>query len=206
MNLTATKLTNWVASYFTSPSHARALDEHLRKEMGLWELLSRTSPNTLDALYLKVSDVDLDSDGSHLLGDATSKGKTSLGVNSNTVPFVVLPIHWGHGVKLGDFGVIWTEAHTVNGKHFNEAFTAVIAGDFGPAVDDLNPDRHKIGEASLEAFRRLGHERVKDGAVVDNSLETMARIVFFVGSGDGTKKTAAEIDAKVKALLTPFFP
>ena len=198
---TPAALTAHAAGYFVAPSHARALNENLHKEIGLWELLNRGTEK-IDSLYLKVSRVDLDSDASHLPGDATSQGDTTLHVNANTVPFFVLPIHWGHGINIGDYGVMWCDECTVDGEHYAAAWTGLIMGDRGPAADSLNPALRKIGEMSLEATRRMGKERVKpSGRVQDVSFDAPCRVLFWGGSGDGKAKTAAQIDAWVAVKL-----
>ena len=101
--MTTLRLLTIVRGYF--PSRARSIGEHLEKEIGLYTL------GKGKALYLIASDLDVDSDGSRLSGDATSQSETSLydrqgrSLDANAVPFFVLPgIHDGvasNQVKLG---------------------------------------------------------------------------------------------------------
>lgn len=179
--MTSSQLLEIVRGFF--PDRAKSIGEHLAKEIGLYILGDNK------ALYLIASDLDLDSDGSGLGGDATSQSETSLrdahgkSLDANAVPFFVLPGHWGHGAAIGDYGVIFTSTH----------FAYFICGDIGPQT--------KIGEGSLELHRRLGAERVQHGHVVDASLGQMVRVLIFPGSGTHVFFTVADIQAKGKALV-----
>lgn len=178
---TAASLLTLVRGFF--PDRAHSIGEHLSKELGLYTL------NGGQALYLVASDLDLDSDGSGLAGDATSQSETSLrdtdgnSLDSNAVPFFVLPGRWKHGAKLGDYGVIFTSDH----------YSFFICGDIGPAT--------KISEGSLEMHRRLGAERVRNGRVIDTSLDKMVRVLIFPGSGSGIFTSVEDIEDNGNALV-----
>jgi len=167
-------------SYF--PDDAKSIGDHLEKELGLWSL------GDGKIIYLLREDLDLDSDGSGLAGDPTSQPETSLrdahgkSLNANTVPFFVLPGKWNHGIKLGDYGIIYTKTK----------LSGFICGDIGP--------RRKISEGSVEMHRRLGHETVFKGRLRDESLGQIVRVLLFPGSGSGVYISNLDIHDKVMKL------
>jgi hypothetical protein len=67
-------------------------------------------------------------------------------LDSNTVPFIVIPSTWQKastpGVKLGDFGVVV--------RRSTGAMSPAIVGDRGP--------RKKLGEGSVALHRALGND------------------------------------------------
>jgi len=98
-------------------------------------------------------------------------------INANAVPFFVLPELWfaAYGIGLGDYGAV---------LYGSEIAFAVFA-DEGPVG--------KIGEGSIELFRRLGQERILDnGHVWDTGMEPPVVTIVFPGSGKGSGHFADE--------------
>ena len=160
-----------IRSFF--PFRAFAQEEDREGSEGLWSLKSQDEAHW--ALYLK-SDLDLDTDGGHAPGiiwDATHQDETSLRwpdgkpVDSNSIPFVVIPGKWNRGIKLGDM------CHV---QYANKVVAAIVA--------DIGPQR-KVGEGSIALHRLLGFERVRNGRIVDIGIESGVRTVFYPGSGNG---------------------
>jgi Fungal chitosanase of glycosyl hydrolase group 75 len=136
-------------------------------------------------LYLD-SELQLDTDG--WPGppggtEPTHQDETSLrynddkSINANTVPFFVLPlpISWPaqFGIALGDYAAV---------LYKNRLAYAVFA-DQGPKA--------KIGEGSIELFRRLGQERIKpNGHVWDTGMGPHVITIVFPGSGKGQRHFA----------------
>lgn len=125
-------------------------------------------------VYVEVDDLDLDTDGpGGLPGDECQQSGLSLPMpwGSDKVPYFVLPPQFASrfGLKLGDVGLIVS----------NGAYTGAIYADVGP--------HSKIGEASLEVFRRLGVERVVAGKVIDASLGHRAAMILFPSSAPELK-------------------
>jgi hypothetical protein len=100
------------------------------------------------------SELQLDSDGApELSGDATQQAETSLryrggkSINANRVPFYVLPLptSWSKqfDIDLGDLAAVI----------FGGRIAYAVFADLGPKT--------KLGEGSVELFRRLGQERVR---------------------------------------------
>lgn len=102
-------------------------------------------------------------------------------VDSNTIPYLVLPSNQRGGARLGDLGFAVNRA---NGKS-----SPAIFADLGP--------RNKLGEGSIKLAERLGvpanprHGGASRGIVY----------VVFPGSGNGKPKTLQEIDDEGKTLF-----
>lgn len=176
------------------PAHAKSERDGLKGEEGAWSL---TSENGQMGFYF-ISDLDLVTDGGEDPGirfESTHQSDTTLHhrsgepLNSNKVPFVVLPLGtWRreHGIKLGDFGYV----------AYNGRVVAVIAGDLGP--------RTKLGEGSIALHRALGFERVRNGRIRDIGIEGGVRTLMFPGSGDGFCPPNAEIESRAARLWELF--
>ena len=105
-------------------------------------------------------------------------------VDSESIPYIVLPGGKLGGAKLGDFALL------INLK--NKSQVAAIVADSGPAA--------KLGEASIAASAALlgpGRGNPKNGGTEDKII----RYIVFPGSGDGKPKTADVIAARVDGLL-----
>ncbi|MGH7064283.1 MAG: glycoside hydrolase family 75 protein [Stellaceae bacterium] len=123
------------------------------------------------------SELQLDTDGApELAGDPTQQSDTSLHthdrqpINANRVPYFVLPLprDWPtqFGIALGDLAAVI----------FGGRLACAVFADFGP--------RTKIGEGSIELFRRLGQERVRpNGTVRDIGMGPGVITIVFPGSG-----------------------
>jgi hypothetical protein len=126
------------------------------------------------------SEMQLDTDGApEVSGDATHQTETSLrysdgtSINANRVPFVVLPlpISWSKqfGIGLGDFAAVI----------FGGRISFAVFADFGP--------KSKIGEGSLELFRRLGQERIRsNGSVHDVGMGPGVITIVFPNTAGAT--------------------
>jgi hypothetical protein len=129
---------------------------------------------------------ELDTDGWPGAGglvDPDHQSETSLlysteeSINANEVPYFVLPLpeEWPaqFHMSLGDYGVVLSGSR----------LSCAIFADEGPA--------DKIGEGSLELFRRLGHERLRqDGSVWDTGIDDQVVLIVFPGSGRGQRHFA----------------
>jgi len=95
-------------------------------------------------------------------------------VDSNTIPYLVLPSNNQGGARLGDFGVVINRAN----------------GRSSPAIfADLGPKNH-LGEGSIALAERLGiPSNPRRGGVSKNIV-----YVVFPGSGNGKPRTLAEIE------------
>ena len=105
-------------------------------------------------------------------------------VDSESIPYIVLPGGKLGGAKLGDFALL------INLK--NKSRVAAIVADSGPAA--------KLGEASIAASAALlgpGKGSPKSGGTDDKII----RYIVFPGSGDGKPKSAEVIAARVDGLL-----
>lgn len=132
-----------------------------------------------------VSDLDLDTDGKNdpaIHYESTHQAQTSIDpsgktVNSNTVPFVVLPGGFGkeYGIHLGDIAAVI----------YRDKIEFAVFADTGP--------RTKIGEGSIALHRSLGFERVKNGRIVDVGIDAGVVTIVFPGSGDGTAQTPEKV-------------
>lgn len=122
------------------------------------------------------SELQLDTDGApELSGDPTQQSDTSLHtrdgrpINANRVPYFVLPLptSWPRqfSIGLGDLSAVI----------FGGRLAFAVFADFGP--------RTKIGEGSVELFRRLGEERVRpNGTVRDIGMGPGIITIVFPGS------------------------
>lgn len=105
-------------------------------------------------------------------------------VDSESIPYIVLPGGKLGGAKLGDFALL------INLK--TKAQVAAIVADAGPKT--------KLGEASIAASAALlgpGKGNPKNGGTEDKII----RYIVFPGSGDGKPKPADVIAARVDGLL-----
>ena len=131
--------------------------------------------------------LDLDSDGSRFATqDHTGQSQTSLRhpdgspVDADAVPFFVLPgggFEREFGIKLGDVAAVV----------FKDKVAFAVFADRGP--------RTKLGEGSIALHRALGHETIRNGKFHDEAIDRDVLTIVFPGSGDGTPRTPAEIDA-----------
>lgn len=102
-------------------------------------------------------------------------------VNSNEVPFFVLPFDQRGGARLGDLGLVVNRA---NGQRSYAIFA------------DLGPSGH-IGEGSIALAEALGidsdprHGGTGGGVIY----------LVFPGSGDGKPRTVAEINTETERLF-----
>lgn len=133
------------------------------------------------ALYFE-SDLDLDTDGEEEPGityEPTHQRGLSIGggVNSNRVPYVVLPIGFAkeHGLRMGDVAAVL----------YRDRIEYAVLADQGP--------RQKIGEGSIALHRALGFERVKNGRIVDVGIPGGVITILFQNSGNGTPQTPDKI-------------
>lgn len=102
-------------------------------------------------------------------------------VNSNDIPFIVLPGgHFG-GAKLGDFSVV------VNRK--NDKMAYAIFADIGP--------KNKIGEGSIALAKALDiNSSPKKGGFKGEVV-----YVVFPGSGNGKPRPLSEINSAAEKLF-----
>ena len=102
-------------------------------------------------------------------------------VDSNTIPYLVLPSNQRGGARLGDFGVV------INSNNGKSAYA--IFADLGP--------RNKIGEGSIALAERLG--------IASNPRRGGASrgvvYVVFSGSGNGRPRSLDEIESEGKSLF-----
>jgi len=108
----------------------------------------------------------------------TSKATTDPAryVDSETIPFIVLPGHLPGGAKLGDFAVLIRA-----GSDKPPCFA--ICADIGPA--------RKIGEASIAAARALA---IPENPRIGGIEAEIVQYIIFVGSGNGRPRSLAEIN------------
>jgi hypothetical protein len=102
-------------------------------------------------------------------------------VNSNEIPFVVLPYDQRGGARLGDLGVVVNRA--------NGTLAYVIFADLGP--------KGHIGEGSIALAEALGiNADPRRGGASGGVI-----YVLFPNSGDGTPRSVAEINAESARLF-----
>ncbi len=104
-------------------------------------------------------------------------------VDSETIPFIVLPGGMPGGAKLGDFAVL---IHTVD--HRPPCFA--ICADIGP--------HKKIGEASIAAAKALG---IPPSPRTGGTEAKVILYIVFAGSGDGKPRSLDEIDREGARLF-----
>jgi hypothetical protein len=97
-------------------------------------------------------------------------------VDSEKIPFLVLPGHMPGGARLGDFAVL---IHAGSSKP--PCFA--ICGDTGPT--------HKIGEASIAAAQALG---IPSSPRTGGEDAHVVQYILFVNSGNGKPRTLQEIN------------
>jgi hypothetical protein len=104
-------------------------------------------------------------------------------VDALEIPYVVLPpsLAIAGGAKLGDFGAIYNQ--------HNGMLTYVIYADAGP--------EDHLGECSVNAAHNVGLELVNKAGGASNGIT----YIVFPGSGNGKKRTAAEISDNGARLL-----
>ncbi|MEA3054309.1 MAG: hypothetical protein QOG72_3212 [Sphingomonadales bacterium] len=133
-------------------------------------------------LYMD-GELQLDTDGWHpppnIVLDDDHDDETSLryrddgSIDANAVPYIVLPLpqSWAadRGVALGDYAAVL----------YGSRLAFAVFADEGP------PD--EIGEGSLELFRRLGQERVRELDVWNTGMEPPVVMIVFPGSGRGQR-------------------
>jgi hypothetical protein len=84
-----------------------------------------------------------------------------------------LPTHWASqfGISLGDYAAVL----------FSGRLTYAVFADYGPSK--------KIGEGSVELFRRLGMERVRpNGSVIPSGSPDGVLTIIFPESGNETHR------------------
>jgi hypothetical protein len=115
----------------------------------------------------------------------TSKAKTDPAryVDSETIPYIVLPIGMTGGAQLGDFAVL---VHTSG----NIPPCFAICADKGP--------RQKIGEASIAAATQLG---IASSPKTGGTDEKAVQYIVFAGSGNGRPRTLYEINEEGARLF-----
>lgn len=164
------------------PLRAFAQEEDREGAEGLWTLKSPDGGEW--GVYLK-SSLQLDTDGGidpTIKWESTHQDETSLrwangkSVDSNSVPFVVIPGGWSRGIRLGDL------CHV---QYANKVVAAIVA-DIGP--------KRKIGEGSIALHRLLGFERIKNGKIVDVGISGGVRTVFYPNSGNGFCQSVFDIE------------
>jgi hypothetical protein len=97
-------------------------------------------------------------------------------VDSETVPYIVLPGGMPGGARLGDFAVL---VHPSG----NVPPCFAICADIGP--------HHKIGEASIAAAKQLG---IPESPRTGGTDAKVIRYIVFAGSGNGQARTLYEIN------------
>jgi hypothetical protein len=124
------------------------------------------------------SNLELDDDGSiYHEQDKTGQAGTSLsashgkGIDANAVPYIVLPSNsFGHwGIQLGNMAMVF----------YNGRVSPAIFADHGP--------EGQLGEGSIELHRRLGHETIQNGKLVNKGI-TGGGVLTFVFPHSGYHK------------------
>lgn len=118
-------------------------------------------------------------------------------LDSNTVPFAVIPGTWQSsgqpGPRLGDFGVAWRRS---NGK-----LAYFVVGDLGP--------RNKLGEGSIALHQALGNDPFMDRFGVRRARRGIAArdvvyLIFPHSAQPGERIDAASIERAAAPLLAGF--
>jgi hypothetical protein len=102
-------------------------------------------------------------------------------VNSNEIPFFVLPVNQRGGATLGDFGVVVNRA---NGK-----LAYALLADLGP--------RGHLGEGSIALAEALG---INSNPRAGGAARGVAYVVF-PGSGNGKPRSIEDINAEGERLF-----
>jgi hypothetical protein len=130
------------------------------------------------SLLIRTSEADLDTDGIDSgaidIWDADHQSQTSIDpsgqwLGANEIPYVVLP-KWLADANKFSLGTVCMVALGLNA----ETYAFGILADYGPT--------HKIGEASIQMWRLLGQERVKNYKVVNQGIDGPCRFLFFKNS------------------------
>lgn len=118
-------------------------------------------------------------------------------LDSNTVPYVVIPSTWQSsgepGPRLGDFGVAWRRS---NGK-----FAYFIAGDIG--------SRNQLGEGSIALHQALGNDPFMDRFGVRRARKgiggrDVVYVIFPHSARAGERIDAASIERATASQLQHF--
>ena len=110
-------------------------------------------------------------------------------VDSESIPYIVLPGGKLGGAKLGDYALV------INLK--TKARVKAIVADSGPKA--------KLGEASIATAKAL-LGKSKSSPKSGGTEEKIIRYIVFPGSGDGLPKPADVIVARVDGLLASLSP
>ena len=110
-------------------------------------------------------------------------------VDSESIPYIVLPGGKLGGAKLGDYALV------INLK--TKARIKAIVADSGP--------KSKLGEASIATAQAL-LGKSKSSPKSGGSDEKIIRYIVFPRSGDGLPKPPEVIDARVDGLLASLSP
>jgi len=130
--------------------------------------------------------LELDDDGSiYHKQDKTGQAGTSLpaghgkGVDANAIPYIVLPRHsFGHwGIRLGNMAMVF----------YNGWMSPAIFADHGP--------EDKLGEGSIELHRRLGHETIHNGKLINRGIAGRVLTFVFPHSGNYKAQPVRAIEA-----------
>lgn len=180
------KAEDFLAALSALPSVEPTPNTLLLKELGTLHIAGK-------AVMVKTCELDLDTDGGNDPGihwDKTHQSDTSLHwphgspVDSNATRFVVIPLRWRHGIKLGDVGLACIQGC--------DDVVSVIVADLGPP--------EKIGEGSIALHRAFGHETVRDGRIHDVGMDGPFHMLLFVGSGDGVCHNNQDTESKAWGL------
>ncbi|MBS7456928.1 glycoside hydrolase family 75 protein [Coralloluteibacterium stylophorae] len=114
-------------------------------------------------------------------------------VDSNTVPFAVIPSTWPRaprfGVGLGDFGYAFRAG--------SDHASPLVVADLGPA--------RKLGEGSIALLQALGHDPFVMRYGTRRAASAIGRrevlYVLFPGSADGAAVSPMHVAARADALL-----
>lgn len=132
------------------------------------------------------SNLELDDDGSSYHNqDKRGQVVTSLsasdgkGIDANTIPYIVLPRNsFGHwGIRLGNMAMVF----------YNGWMSPAIFADHGP--------EGKLGEGSIELHRRLGHETIQNGKLVNRGIAGRVLTFVFPHSGNHHAQPVEAIEA-----------
>ncbi|MBA3651272.1 MAG: hypothetical protein H0W66_07295 [Chthoniobacterales bacterium] len=110
-------------------------------------------------------------------------------VDSESIPYIVLPGGKLGGAKLGDYALV------INTRT-KDRVKAIVA-DSGP--------KNKLGEASIATAEAL-LGKSKSSPKTGGTDEKIIRYIVFPGSGDGQPKPADVIAARVDGLLASLSP
>ena len=124
--------------------------------------------------------LNLDTDGSSYCSqDPTGQAETSIEtddgspVDSNSVPFFVLPEHGFYqqfGIKLGDVAAV---------IYGDKIEFAVFADEYG-----CQDEEEQLGEGSIALHRSLGHETITpNGKLINEAIDSDVITIVFPGSG-----------------------